>query len=351
MVVPLGRASRTDRVRAHGQAAVACPERWPRAVSRADEGEERSSRPAARGAAHARPGKVISQPHPASTALTIAVPAASPRLIATDLDGTLLRPDGSLSVRTRRALAGLAAVGIELVLVTARPPRWVDHLADVVGAHGTVICANGAFVYDVPRRAIAQAYGISASSARAIAADLRRLLPGVGFAAELADGVHIEREYPELHPDAVPAGASYGDIDALDRPVGKLLARSLHMPEAEFVARVADIVGARAEVTYSGVGGLAEIGPSGVTKASSLIEWCTARGITKSSVWAFGDMPNDLPMLTWAAVSFAVANAHPDVLAAASHSCPSNADDGVATVMESLLTGLSGHARRATHSE
>jgi len=267
------------------------------------------------------------------------LPAATPRLIATDLDGTLLRPDSSVSLRTRRALAELAEAGIELVLVTARPPRWVDHLADVVGAHGTVICANGAFVYDVHRRVIVQAHGIPAAIARAIAADLRRLLPGVGFAAELAEGVHIEREYPELHPDAVPADATYGVIEALDHPVGKLLARCLHMPEAEFIARVADIVGSRAEVTHSGAGGLAEIGPPGVTKASTLIDWCTAREITSSDVWAFGDMPNDLPMLTWAGVSFAVANAHPDVLAAASHSCPSNADDGVACVVESLLTG------------
>ncbi len=78
------------------------------------------------------------------------VPARHPRLIATDLDGTLLRPDGSVSDRTRRALSGLADVGIELVFATARPPRWVDHLADVAGAHGTVLCVNGAFVYDVP---------------------------------------------------------------------------------------------------------------------------------------------------------------------------------------------------------
>lgn len=264
--------------------------------------------------------------------------ATTPRLIATDLDGTLLRPDGSVSVRTQRALTGLAEVGIELVLVTARPPRWVDHLADLVGAHGTVICANGAFVYDVPRRAIVQAHGMSPATTRGIAADLRRLLPGVGFAAEFADGVHIEPEYPELHPDTVPPHANYGAIDAVDRSVGKLLARSLEVPEAEFVARVAEIVGARAEVTYSGAGGLAEIGPLGVTKASTLIDWCTTRGITSSDIWAFGDMPNDLPMLTWASVSFAVANAHPDVLAAATHACPSNADDGVACVMELLIS-------------
>ena len=152
-----------------------------------------------------------------------AVPAGTPRLIASDLDGTLLRTDGSVSVRTRRALAALDEAGMQLMLVTARPPRWVDHLADIVGAHGTVICANGAFVYDVPRRTIIEDHGISPATVREIAADMRRLLPGVGFAAELTEGVHLEPEYPELHPDSVPVDAAYGAIDAVDQPVGKLL--------------------------------------------------------------------------------------------------------------------------------
>jgi hydroxymethylpyrimidine pyrophosphatase-like HAD family hydrolase len=270
----------------------------------------------------------------------VIVPDRPPRLIATDLDGTLLRPDGSVSERTRRALSGLAEAGIELVFATARPPRWVNYLADVVAAHGTVLCANGAFVYDVPRRTVIEAHGIPSATVRAIAADMRRALPGVAFAAELPAGIRLEREYPYVHPDDVPPDSAYGPIGAIDEPVGKLLARSVQVPDAEFLRRVAAIVDGRAQVTYSGGGGLAEIGPLGVTKASSLVAWCAARGISGADVWAFGDMPNDLPMLAWAGVSFAVANAHPDVLAAASHSCPASADDGVAYVIESLISRL-----------
>jgi hydroxymethylpyrimidine pyrophosphatase-like HAD family hydrolase len=268
--------------------------------------------------------------------MTLAGPP--PKLIATDLDGTLLRPDGSASERTRRALSGLAEADIELVFVTARPPRWVDHLADLVGAHGTVICANGAFVYDVALRTVIEVHGMSPETARSIAADLRGVLPGVGFAAELAGGVLREPEYPELHPETVPAAGAFGSIDSVDQPVGKLLARSLEVAEDDFLARVAQIVGPRGQVTYSGSGGLAEIGPQGVTKASALIRWCASRGISGGDVWAFGDMPNDLPMLAWAGVSFAVANAHPDARAAARHLCPSNADDGVASVLEALIS-------------
>ncbi len=267
----------------------------------------------------------------------------TPRLIATDLDGTLLRPDGSVSERTRRVLTALAGVGIELVLVTARPPRWVHAFADVVGAHGIVICCNGAFFYDVPRRTVLRAHGMPPSLVRAIAGDLRAALPGVGFAAELPEGMRMEREYPVVHQEDIPADGAYWPVDAVARPVGKLLARSLQVPEAEFLSRVALVVGGRAEVTHSGFCGLAEIGPLGVTKASSLGEWCTERGISASDVWAFGDGPNDLPMLRWAGVSFAVANGHPDVVAAASQCCPSNAEDGVALVLESLLVGMPGN--------
>jgi Cof subfamily protein (haloacid dehalogenase superfamily) len=272
----------------------------------------------------------------------MSVTGRPPRLIATDLDGTLLRPDGSVSERTRRVLSVLSEVGIELVLVTARPPRWVEQFADLVGAHGTVICCNGAFIYDVPRRTVIRAHGMSPSMVRAIAAELRTALPGVGFAAELPEGIRMEREYPSLHPEDVPADGAYWSVEAIDRPVGKLLARSLLVPEAEFLLRVTRIAGGVAEVTYSAFGGVAEIGPLGVTKGSSLVEWCTGRGISAGDVWAFGDMPNDLPMLTWAGVSFAVANAHPDVAAAASQRCPPNGEDGVACVLESLLSGFPG---------
>lgn len=172
------------------------------------------------------------------------------------------------------------------------------------------------------------------------AADLRQALPGVGFAAELTDGIRLEREYPVVHPWDFPVDGVYYPIDAIDQPVGKLLARSLLVPDAEFLRHVASIVGARAEVAHSAAGGLAEIGPPGVTKASELAAWCDAREISSADVWAFGDMPNDLPMLQWAGGSFAVANAHADVRAAASHFCPSNDDDGVAFVIETLIAGL-----------
>ncbi len=261
-----------------------------------------------------------------------------PRLVASDLDGTLLDPAGTVTARTRAALLRMHDLGIETVLVTARPPRWIDHLADVVGGHGVAICANGAYVYDVHSRRVIESVGLEPGTVHAVAADLRAALPGVSFAAELPDGVHFEQDFTRSHPEWTPKHAVYAPIDAVDRPVGKFLARHSEMEDGVFFEHVRRIVGERAHIAYSGAVGLAEMGPPGVSKATTLARWCAGRGIAAEQVWAFGDMPNDLPMLHWAGVSFAVANAHPDVRAAATHACGSNAEDGVAGILERIDT-------------
>ena len=258
-----------------------------------------------------------------------------PRLVASDLDGTLLRSDGTGSERTAAALRAVQAAGVRTVLVTARPPRWLDDLAHLVGDGGVAICGNGAFVYDVPHRKVLSHKGIEPESVAAIIDDLRRELPGVTFAAERATGFALEEAYESQHP--VPVDAVRGPIADDGDLVGKLLGRHPTMSEDEFRARVAEVVGDRGIVAYSGAGGLAEISAPGVTKAAALESWCDGLGIGAEDVWAFGDMPNDLPMIVWAGTAFAVANAHPDVIAAADHVCPSNDEDGVAQVLERLL--------------
>jgi hydroxymethylpyrimidine pyrophosphatase-like HAD family hydrolase len=88
------------------------------------------------------------------------------------------------------------------------------------------------------------------------------------------------------------------------------------------------------------LGSLIEISALGVDKASGLAELAAERGIDPADVVAFGDMPNDVPMLTWAGRSYAMADAHPEALAAAADIAPSCADDGVAQVLERLLAAL-----------
>jgi Cof subfamily protein (haloacid dehalogenase superfamily) len=263
-----------------------------------------------------------------------------PRLVATDLDGTLLHSDGTCSERTRTALAEIERVGTQVVLVTARPPRWMHDLADLVGEHGIVLCANGAFVYDVRSRQILDERCMVAGVVGKIAHDLRNALPGIAFAVESRIGFGRERDFLDERTTPQDVAAAMLE-ELLDPPPGKVLARCDDLPAEQFHRVVEEVVGERAVVSYSGASGLAEISAAGVTKAAALAEWCAAQGIDSSDVFAFGDMPNDLPMLTWAGRSFGVANAHPDVLDLVDEVCASNDDDGVAQVLEAALARYS----------
>lgn len=256
--------------------------------------------------------------------------------MATDLDGTLLRSDGTVSPRTRAALSAVEHAGVAVVFVTARPPRWLDELADLVGAHGLAICANGAIVYDVARRRVVSTRPIPAGSVMAVVKALRAGLPGTSFGCESDTGFAKEPGFLERHP--LPPGVVTGRIETLLEPLpGKLLARNERLAPEEFIARGRDLVGPLVEVHVSGATGLLEMSARGVTKAAALADWCGTSGVDAADVWAFGDMPNDVPMLAWAGTSFAVANAHRDVLAVATHVCSGNDDDGVAEVLERSL--------------
>ncbi len=259
-----------------------------------------------------------------------------PKVIATDLDGTLMRDDESISSRTCAVLQRSTHAGLRVVLVTARPPRWVDHLEGLAGSDGIILCANGAFVYHVRDRQIVQEHTIPRSLALDLIEDLRAALPRIVFGFERADGLAIEQGYTSDYP--LPPGTPTGPAEeVLDVPPGKMLARCPGLGNEEFQRVVTDVIGARGIVAYSGAVGLAEISAPGVTKAAALTRWSAGHGFGANNVWAFGDMPNDLPMLTWAQVGFAVANAHPQVLAQADAVCPSNEEDGVAQTLEQLL--------------
>ena len=76
-------------------------------------------------------------------------PGPAPRLVATDLDGTLVRSDGSVSDYTREVLLELDRRGVPVVFVTGRPLRWAEAVFEHVGSHGLAIVSNGALVWNV----------------------------------------------------------------------------------------------------------------------------------------------------------------------------------------------------------
>ncbi|MFE5491224.1 Cof-type HAD-IIB family hydrolase [Streptomyces virginiae] len=270
-------------------------------------------------------------------------PIPTPRLIATDLDGTLLRDDKSVSPRTVAALAAAEEAGIEVFFVTGRPARWMDVVADHVHGHGLAICANGAAVVDLHAgREFVQVRALPRNAALTVVEALRAAAPGTSFAVELTTGINYEPDYPPFFKDPGAHLATAEELlhEATDEsaaPVLKLLAHHPEITPDEFLALARSAAGEYASITRSSPTSLLEISGHGVSKASTLALCCAERGITPDEVVAFGDMPNDVEMLSWAGTSYAMGNAHPDVITAASGRTDANNEDGVALVIERIL--------------
>jgi len=285
---------------------------------------------------------------PAADGLSLG-PAADGRvrLLASDLDGTLLRSDGTVSDATRDALAAAEAAGLVVAFVTGRPPRWLHEVADATGHTGVAIGANGAVTYDLHTERVLASHPIEVALLSQVTALLREAIPGVTFGLE--QGLNFAYEPAYRHDwDIVPAEdrsgrplprASVGELaDFMDTPAVKLLAKGQGMVADEFMDRVEQVVGDLVTVTRSGHSPLVEISALGITKASGLAALAESRGVRQQEIAAVGDMPNDVPMLLWAGRSYAVANAHPAAKAAAGEVlAESNDEDAVAWLIHRLL--------------
>ncbi len=259
------------------------------------------------------------------------------RLVATDLDGTIVRPDETISDRTVAALDRVREAGAEIVLVTGRPPRWLPHLADRIGHRGLAVCSNGALVYDLATDEVVDTFPIEASIVADLVEQLRAGIPGASFAVEDHVGMRREPAFA-LHWDEGQASVlSVEGSELVGWPAAKLLMRDPSGDPDALLLRAEEIVGGLAELTHSSSTAMIEISATGVTKASTLAAICERRSIEPQHVLAFGDMPNDLPLLAWAGQAYAVANAHPSVLEAVQQHTGSVENDGVAEVLERLF--------------
>lgn len=263
----------------------------------------------------------------------------APQVIATDLDGTLLGPGGVLTDRTRSALQAARDRGIAVVAATARPPRVFDEWTALASVLDAAICGNGAMTYAPAERAVLAMRTLHPETAMLAAKSIRQALPRMQFAVETGFEVLAEAGYSWVDSvgDKRVFHDSFGEAVAAAPQIVKLLVRDPEDGSEELLAaaRALDLPGVA--LTYSGGKGLLEAAAATVSKAAALADWCAAIGVGPDGVVAFGDAPNDAPMLAWAGRSFAVANAHPEAALAAKDRCGSNIDDGVAAVIESLL--------------
>jgi hydroxymethylpyrimidine pyrophosphatase-like HAD family hydrolase len=286
-------------------------------------------------------------------------------MVASDLDGTIVRDDYTISERTLAALRACADAGVLVVFVTGRPPRWMPVIAERTGHVGLAVCANGALVYDMGADRVVEVRPIPTADVRAMVNLLRDHVPGCSFGLELADGFAMERSFGR-HPDDARVEQAIGPIDELlrrDFVVAKLLCR-LPLPGAsqdagagprstlvkvdespsvlnkvdESLRLARDLLEGLGEAVFSDPSWrLLEIGATGVTKATTLAMLAAEHGIGPDDVVAFGDMPNDVPMLRWAGRGYAMDGGHPEAIAAADAVAPPCDEDGVAQVLEGLL--------------
>lgn len=265
-----------------------------------------------------------------------------PALIACDVDGTLLSDDETITPRTRHVVRAAVAAGAQFVLATGRPPRWIRPVVDALGFAPMAVCANGAVIYDSASDRVVWARTLSVEILGELAEIATYVIPGAGLAVERVGSRAHDTATPQFvsspgyeHAWLNPDNTEVSIEDLLSAPAVKLLVRKAGARSAEMAAELArHLALSDGEITYSTDNGLIEIVPPGVNKATGIKEIAQPRGITDEDVVAFGDMPNDVPMLLRAGHGVAMGNASPEVVAAADEVTTPNTDDGVARVLE-----------------
>ena len=261
------------------------------------------------------------------------------RLVASDLDGTIVRYDGTITARTVAALRACEDSGIHVVFVTGRPPRWMPQVADATGHRGEAICGNGALVVDLTDLRVVRAWPLAPDAILESARLLRERFPAAVFALETTTGYRREPAFMPRHEAARAARADRLDLLLDDEPVvTKMLCKVVGGRADDLLAGAREVLDGVAEPVHSDPDGdMLEISANGVSKGTALAALAQERGVAAEDVVAFGDMPNDVPMLLWAGRGYAMAGGHPEAVAAASLIAPPCDEDGVAQVLEQLL--------------
>ena len=262
-----------------------------------------------------------------------------PKLIGTDLDGTIVAHYGFISERTKIAFAAANAAGVHIYFVTGRPIRWMKEIAENFN-FGLGICGNGAMLYDFKEEKILEEWLFSVQAQLETVKRLRELIPHVTFAVEVDQQFHREKKYvPRWDIGADNVGAEKIE-ELIKRPALKMLARCAHgeFTSDQMLALASKALVGIATVTHSNsTDSLLEISADGVSKGATLGKMAARHGLTADDCVTFGDNPNDFSMLSWAGRSWAMADGHPDLMKHAKFQTDAHQEDGVAKVIERLL--------------
>ncbi|MCP3760209.1 HAD-IIB family hydrolase [Streptomyces sp. NPDC056773] len=267
--------------------------------------------------------------------MTSALPYA---LVATDLDGTLLRAGDTVSARSSAALAAARAAGARHIIVTGRPVPQVRHVLDGLGYAGLAVCGQGAQVYDAAAGLLLHSVALDRELAEVALGKIEAEV-GEVYAAVNQEGLDAEMligpGYRMWHPH-LPTVAVSRRSDLWTSPINKVLLQHPRLSDDELTEIARGVVGDLVNVTMAGEHTV-ELQPPGIDKASGLAVAAELLDVAGSSTIAFGDMPNDIPMFAWSAHGVAMAGAHRELLAVADEVTLSNEADGIAVVLERLF--------------
>ena len=262
-----------------------------------------------------------------------------PKLIGTDLDGTIVAHYGFISERTKIAFTAAYKAGIHMYFVTGRPIRWMVEIKENFN-FGTSICANGAMLYDFINQKILEQWLFSPESQLETINRLREVIPSVNFAVEIDEQFHREKDYLARWDTGIDDVGVNKIEEVINKPALKMLARcgDASMSSDEMMSAATKALVGIATVTHSNsTDSLLEISADGVSKGETLSKIAARHGLTAEDCVTFGDNPNDFSMLSWASRSWAMADGHPDLMNYAKFQTDAHQEDGVAKVIERLL--------------
>lgn len=262
-----------------------------------------------------------------------------PKLIATDLDGTIVNHDGTISDRTVTTFKRARDMGVEIFFVTGRPPRWMPEIREAFG-FGNAICGNGAMLYDLLGDKVIEEWLISVEDQLETIKRLRIAIPSVSFAVESHSYFHREKAYiPRWDVGLDNIGVNRIE-DIVQSPALKLLARcsAQEISSDAMLATAIPVLEGLVTVTHSNPDdSLLEISAINVSKGATLAKMAARLGIDAADCVTFGDNPNDFSMLAWSGRSYAMASGHPDGAKIAKSVAAPCEEDGVAQAIDALL--------------
>jgi Cof subfamily protein (haloacid dehalogenase superfamily) len=274
----------------------------------------------------------------------VSITGKRPKLIATDLDGTIVvhgegYDNSQIRQRTVDAFKKAHELGIHIYFVTGRPPRWMPEIRDAFG-FGNSICANGAMLYDFVNDEVLEEWGIPIENQKEIARVLREHIPNISFAIEYGDEFHHELAYVPRWDIGVDMQPIAKIEERMVRPAFKMLARcsDYDMTSDEMLEIAQREVGHLATITHSNpTESLLEISAIGVSKGETLAKIAERHGLTAEDCVSFGDNPNDFSMLAWAGRSWAMGDGHRDGIKYAKFVAEPHHTDSVARIIEELI--------------